>query len=69
MKILGIDPGYERMGVAIIERDTSKKDVVVFYVIEHERQERVPVHVFRVSLDGFFVFVVEHVSPCKRKHF
>ena len=30
MKILGIDPGYERMGVAIIERDTSKKDVVVF---------------------------------------
>ena len=26
MKILGIDPGYERMGVAIIERDTSKKE-------------------------------------------
>lgn len=28
MKILGIDPGYERMGVAIIEKDNGRETVV-----------------------------------------
>ena len=28
MKILGIDPGYERMGVAIIERNEGRESVV-----------------------------------------
>jgi crossover junction endodeoxyribonuclease RuvC len=30
MKIIGIDPGYERMGVAIIEKEPGAKDRVVF---------------------------------------
>ncbi len=30
MKILGIDPGYERCGVAIIEKTQGGKEVVVF---------------------------------------
>lgn len=30
MKILGIDPGYERCGVAILEKNGSSKEVVVF---------------------------------------
>ena len=32
MRILGIDPGYERLGVAIVERpeDGSRKETVVF---------------------------------------
>jgi crossover junction endodeoxyribonuclease RuvC len=30
MKIIGIDPGYERMGVAIIEKESSGKEHVVF---------------------------------------
>ena len=30
MKILGIDPGYERLGVAIIEKNTTGKEVVLF---------------------------------------
>lgn len=30
MKILGIDPGYERCGVAIIEKQEQGKEVVVF---------------------------------------
>ena len=30
MKILGIDPGYDRCGVAIIEKSTKNKDVVIF---------------------------------------
>jgi crossover junction endodeoxyribonuclease RuvC len=30
MKILGIDPGYERCGVAIIEKPTHGKEVVIF---------------------------------------
>jgi crossover junction endodeoxyribonuclease RuvC len=30
MKILGIDPGYERLGMAIIEKSENTKEVVVF---------------------------------------
>jgi len=33
MKILGIDPGFERLGIAILEKDKStKKETVVFSV-------------------------------------
>ncbi len=30
MKILGIDPGYDRLGIAIIEKTPKKKDIVIF---------------------------------------
>ena len=30
MKILGIDPGYERCGVAIIEKTQGGKEVIIF---------------------------------------
>lgn len=30
MKILGIDPGYERLGVAIIEKQSSGKEELIF---------------------------------------
>ena len=30
MKILGIDPGYDRLGVAIIEKNESGKETLVF---------------------------------------
>jgi crossover junction endodeoxyribonuclease RuvC len=30
MRILSIDPGYERFGIAIIDKDKGKKEVVVF---------------------------------------
>lgn len=31
MKILGIDPGFERLGIAIVEKDSkTKKDVLLF---------------------------------------
>lgn len=30
MKILAIDPGFERIGIAIIEKTSLKKDVLVF---------------------------------------
>ena len=30
MKILGIDPGYDRLGVAVIEKTPKSKDVVLF---------------------------------------
>lgn len=29
-RILAIDPGYERMGVAVLERDSSGKEVLLF---------------------------------------
>ena len=30
MKILGIDPGFERLGVAIVEKEKNTKETVVF---------------------------------------
>jgi crossover junction endodeoxyribonuclease RuvC len=30
MRIIAIDPGYERMGVAVIEKETKGKDVLLF---------------------------------------
>jgi crossover junction endodeoxyribonuclease RuvC len=30
MKILGIDPGYERLGIAIIEKEKNKKNKLIF---------------------------------------
>lgn len=30
MKILGIDPGYERLGIAILEKNLGKKEQVLF---------------------------------------
>lgn len=31
IRILGIDPGYDRLGIAVIEKDPSKKKEVVLY--------------------------------------
>lgn len=30
MRILGIDPGYDRLGIAIIDKSNSKKDSVIY---------------------------------------
>lgn len=30
MKILSIDPGYERVGIAILEKDKNNKEIVVY---------------------------------------
>lgn len=30
MKIISIDPGFERVGISIIERDSNKKDILIF---------------------------------------
>ncbi len=30
MKVLSIDPGYERLGIAIIEKEPQKKEVLIF---------------------------------------
>ena len=30
MRILGIDPGYERLGIAILEKTSGKEKVVFF---------------------------------------
>lgn len=30
MKVLGIDPGYERLGIAVLERDLNKKEILIY---------------------------------------
>ncbi len=30
MKIIGIDPGYDRLGIAIIEKEEKKKEILIY---------------------------------------
>ena len=30
MKILAIDPGFERVGIAVIKKTTTKKDILIY---------------------------------------
>ena len=30
MRILSIDPGYERLGVAILDKEKGKKEILIF---------------------------------------
>lgn len=34
-RVIGIDPGYDRMGIAIVERDKNNKDVLIFSTCIH----------------------------------
>jgi crossover junction endodeoxyribonuclease RuvC len=60
MKILGIDPGYERLGIAIVEKDVSKnngKEILLYSdcfqtspkLPHHERLQLVGAEIARVT--------------------
>lgn len=42
MRVLGIDPGYDRLGVAVIERATGKDTVIYSGCIETDRSLSLP---------------------------
>lgn len=50
MKIISIDPGYERLGIAIIEKTTKNKEILVFSEC-FKTSAKLPHHV-RLSLIG-----------------
>jgi len=42
MRVLGIDPGYERLGVAVLERDGSSEKLLYSTCIETDKQDSLP---------------------------
>lgn len=55
-RVLAIDPGYERVGIAIIEKDEKGKELLVFSecfktsakINLHERLEKIGMHVLEI---------------------
>ncbi len=50
MKILAIDPGFERVGIAVIERKEKKKDILLYSVC-FKTSAKIPFHE-RLTLIG-----------------
>ena len=42
MRVLGIDPGYDRLGVAVLERQGTKEVVVYSTCIETNKEDTIP---------------------------
>ena len=52
MKVLGIDPGFARVGVAIISKDPGNKEQLIFsHCIETSAQELLPARLERISAE------------------
>ena len=49
MIILGIDPGYDRLGVAIIEKKDNKEKVIFSHTFETDRKEEFIQRMFLVA--------------------
>jgi crossover junction endodeoxyribonuclease RuvC len=61
MKVIGVDPGYERVGVAVIERVAGKEQVLFSICIETHATETLPA---RLKLVGArFLEIVEEHKP------
>ncbi len=35
MRVLSVDPGYDRLGVAIIEKDGQKNETLLYYKLHN----------------------------------
>jgi len=51
MKVLGIDPGYDRMGVAIVEKQSGKEVVLFSSCLISEKSDDFPDRLFQLGQD------------------
>ena len=56
MIIIGIDPGYDRMGVAVIERELNKEMLVFSCCIETDRKQEIPDRLFVIGKEVEKIF-------------
>ncbi len=49
MKVLGIDPGYDRLGIALIEKQDGKEVLLFSECIETNKQDLLPDRLFAVG--------------------
>jgi crossover junction endodeoxyribonuclease RuvC len=57
MRILGIDPGYGRLGYAVIDVERGKPKAVTYGVITTEKGARMPDRLFEIAADVRSVIV------------
>lgn len=51
MKVLAIDPGYDRLGVAIVEKDNHGEIVIFSKCIETDKNEGVNERIYQLGLE------------------
>lgn len=64
MKVLAIDPGYDRMGVAILERDSTGREQLLFSTcIETNRGDNLPTRLHQLGT-ALTTIVTTHRPTC-----
>lgn len=59
MKILSIDPGYDRIGIAILEKETGKEKIIFSECFQTDKKEDIKERVFAVGI---------HLEDLIKKH-
>jgi crossover junction endodeoxyribonuclease RuvC len=62
MKILGIDPGFERIGIAIIERKPKEKDALV-YSYCFKTSAKIPFHERLTAIGNEIEKIIKKYKP------
>lgn len=61
MKVLAIDPGYDRLGVAVIEKQDGQESVIYSACIETDRQQDLSNRIFQIGQT--FSALIEQYKP------
>jgi crossover junction endodeoxyribonuclease RuvC len=62
MKILSIDPGFERIGVAVIERELKQKDILVYSAC-FKTSAKIPFHERLTAIGDEMERVIKKYKP------
>ena len=62
MKVLAIDPGYERVGIAILEKDADKKDQLI-YSDCFKTSSKIPFHERLLLIGNELERIIERHTP------
>lgn len=62
MRVIGVDPGYDRLGVAVVERTTDGKETVVFSCcVTTDKQADLPERLHQLGRE--FVTILNTYTP------
>ena len=63
MRVLALDPGYERLGIAVLEKKVGGKEQLIFCVMDGGRQK---LYGFPHCSSSFLFLVLRGTSPGRR---
>ncbi len=59
MKIIGIDPGYDRSGIAVIEHDKGKDELIFSCLVQTNKKDDMPVRLASLATE-IETIILEH---------